>query len=293
MPLYILIGFGYVAGKTLKASKETVVTLLLYIILPVVTFHAIAEMELSANLLLLPVIFYLMGVLLCCIFYVIGTGIWKDSTKNLLAFGAGMGNTGYFGLPLILAVLGEKAFVIAVLLDLGTNLYQCTFGCFIAAKGNFTVRESLIKVFRLPTIYALAAAILWNRMGFTIPAPLEDLGMSMRGAYIVLGMMLIGVALGDLKRFAFDWAYLVLAFAAKYAAWPLAAFSFVWIDRHALHLFPELAREAMLILSLTPMAGNTVSYATELRIHPEKAAAAVLFSTLFALFFIPAVLMFF
>jgi predicted permease len=49
-------------------------------------------------------------------------------------------------------------------------------------------------------------------------------------------------------------------------------------------------RQVIVLLSLTPMAVNTVVLATALKVKPEKAALGVLSTTLFALFFIPAVM---
>lgn len=44
----------------------------------------------------------------------------------------------------------------------------------------------------------------------------------------------------------------------------------------------------MLLISACPLAANTVAFATLLKTEPEKAGVAVLLSTVFALFYIPA-----
>jgi predicted permease len=43
----------------------------------------------------------------------------------------------------------------------------------------------------------------------------------------------------------------------------------------------------MLLMSIVPLASNTVAFATKLGVHPEKSAITVLASTLFVLFYIP------
>jgi len=43
------------------------------------------------------------------------------------------------------------------------------------------------------------------------------------------------------------------------------------------------------LFSIFPIAANKVAFATELKVHPEKAALTVFLSTLFALFYIPLV----
>ena len=46
--------------------------------------------------------------MLCLFFYWISASLWKDNTRNLLAFGAGTGNTAYFGIPVALILFDEK-----------------------------------------------------------------------------------------------------------------------------------------------------------------------------------------
>jgi len=46
-------------------------------------------------------------------------------------------------------------------------------------------------------------------------------------------------------------------------------------------------------MAIVPLAANTAAYAIGLRVHPDKAALAVLASTLFALFYIPLITSFF
>jgi predicted permease len=58
-------------------------------------------------------------------------------------------------------------------------------------------------------------------------------------------------------------------------------------DRHFLHLYPHTVHQIMIIISSVPLAANTVTMSTELRLEPEKAGVAVLLSTIFSLFFIP------
>ena len=57
-----------------------------------------------------------------------------------------------------------------------------------------------------------------------------------------------------------------------------------------INLFRLLNRDIyqiMFLLSLSPLAANTVSFATILKVQPQKAAIAVLLSTIFALIYIP------
>ena len=116
IPLYLMIYLGFVATKYLEVGKEGIAKLLIYMIGPVVIFYGTYTVQLNFANLTLPLLFLIISCLICLLFLWIGNKIFKnDSTKNILAFTSGTGNTGYFGLPVVMGVLGEEAFSLAVL----------------------------------------------------------------------------------------------------------------------------------------------------------------------------------
>ena len=218
----------------------------------------------------------------------IGTLIFKnDSTKNILAFAAGAGNVGYFGLPIISTLLGESAFSVATLSILGIVLYENSVGFFLTAKGNHTAKESLLKVIRLPVIYAFLVALLLNIFNVQLGNIFVTTIVNFKGAYTLLGMMIIGMGLATISIRQIDYKFISLAFLAKFIFWPLIIFGIIALDRHIFHLYTSTIYNVLITMAIVPLAANTVAVATELKVHPDKAAWAVLLSTLFALFYIP------
>jgi len=63
----------------------------------------------------------------------------------------------------------------------------------------------------------------------------------------------------------------------------------VWVDNITLQLYNTSIHKVMILMSIVPLAANTVAFATELKAQPEKASLAVMLSTLFALFYIPLI----
>jgi hypothetical protein len=289
IPLYILIGLGYIAGRYLNASKETVAKLLIFIITPIVIFHSVFTTPIAANVLSLPILFFILCCFICIVTYILTKHIWTDATRNILAFTAGAGNTGYFGLPVALALFGTDAAGLVVLSVLGFVLYENSLGFFITARGHHTVKESIVRVLKLPTIYAFAAALLLNMLGVKLGPIYTDFALLFRGAYTVLGMMLIGLGLSSIKNYAFDFKFVAASFTAKFIVWPIIIFSIIALDKAFFGFFTEQIYKVMILMSIVPLAANTVAFATELKVHPEKAALAVLLSTLFALFYIPLI----
>lgn len=289
VPLYLIIGLGYLGGKFLNAQKETVAALLIYIIAPVVVFDGVLRADLTASILVLPLFFLTTCSLLCFAWYRVGAYLWADATRNIFAFTAGTGNTGYFGLPVALAVLGPEYLSPVVLSTLGFLLYENTVGFFVTARGHHTVQESLHKVSRLPTVYAFVLALLAHALPFPLGENYQTVATSFRGAYSVLGMMIIGLGLADIQKVVFDGKFLGLTFAAKFIVWPLWIFLAILLDEATFGLFSNAEQKTMILMAIVPLAANTVAFASALRAEPEKASLAVLLSTLFALFFIPAI----
>ncbi len=289
IPLYALIALGYFAGKKLNAKKETVAPILIYIIAPFVIFNSIVTMEIKPGLLLLPVIFFIICSLMCLIFYFIGGRLFKDSTRNILAFTAGSANTGYFGIPVAIELFGEEFLGIVVLCILGFTLYENSLGYFIVAKGNHTIKEAFYKLLKLPTIYAFFIAVFINFADIKLSKCLICFGGNFVGAYSVLGMMLIGLGLADMKSYRFDLKFLASTFISKFIAWPLITLLVIFTDNSWLHLFNFDVYKIMILISIVPLAANTVAFATDLKAQPEKASLAVFLSTLFGLFYIPLI----
>lgn len=287
LPLYFLIALGFVAGKYLQVSKESIAKLLIYIIAPVVVFNAVFTTPLTLEVLALPVLFFILCCLICLLTYKFTQFLWPDCTRNILAFAAGSANTGYFGLPVTIALFGPEAAGLAILSTLGFILFENTLGFFITARGQFGVKQSLVRLLGLPALYAFVLAVLLNWSGLQLGQIYVDFATLFKGAYTLLGMMLVGLALASIKKFEFDLKFISVAFGVKFVVWPLVMLGIIFLDNTYFQFFTQAIHQVMLLMAIVPMAANTVAYATELKAHPEKASLAVLLSTLIALIYVP------
>ncbi len=273
----------------MRVAKETVASLLIYIIAPAVIFNSVFTSPIAANILFLPILFFIVCCLICLAAFTAAKYFWTDATKNILAFAAGSGNTGYFGLPVAIALFGPNVAGLVVASILGFILFENSLGFFITARGHHTAKESLIRVLKLPTIYAFAIALILNLFGLKLGQGYADFAVLFRGAYTVLGMMLIGLGLASIVNYKFDFKFVSIAFLAKFIVWPAIIFGIIVLDNAFFGFFNLQIHKVMILMAIVPLAANTVAYATELDAHPEKASFAVLLSTLFALFYIPLI----
>lgn len=285
LPLYALVFLGFIARRHLEVDTRSLARTLIFFVAPVIVFHSGFSNALQLNVLILPLIFFTVVSMVAILSSGVARFLFKDSTRSLYAFASGNSNTGYFGLPVLLVIMGQDILSLAVLTSLGSILYENSLGVFLLSRGHYTVKQSLLKVLRLPAIYALTLGLTLNALGLhTTSSIYTDFIGLFKGAYVVLGMMIIGCGVASVQRSSFDKRLLTLGFFSKFLLTPLLMAGMLmflgsWIS-------PE-AHKILWILSLCPVAANTVAYANELKIFPEKAATLVFLSTIFALFYIP------
>lgn len=110
-----------------------------------------------------------------------------------------------------------------------------------------------------------------------------------RGAFTILGMLILGVALADIKKYKWDWKFFSVPFFAKFIVWPALILLVIALDTNFFHIYDPLIHKVFLLLSIMPLGTNTVVYATQLNVYPEKIATTVVLSTAFSLLLIPIV----
>jgi malate permease and related proteins len=285
--LYIAIAMGWFSVKKLGLEREGVSRVLFYLIVPLVFLHGIARMDLSGEILLLPLLTFVLACALSLLMYNTVARRWSDNTRNILAFTSGNGNIGYFGLPIAILLFDEQTVAVYMVMILGLMFYEASLGYYILSKGKFSRAEAIKKMLAQPMLHGSLIGLGLSLLHLPTPAFLEEFFLSVRGTYSILGMMMVGMGLAGLPHFKLDWGFMAASFGVKFIAWPLAMAGCIWLDIHYLHLFSENIYDAMLMFSFVPLAVNSVILATLFNAQPEKIAAAVFASTVFALVYVP------
>jgi predicted permease len=290
-PLYINIILGYLSTKFLDVKRESIASILMYILAPIVVFSATISVKIDFSIIFLPIFFYIFSSILGFIIYGLFRNSWDDATGNILSFSGASGNTGYFGIPLAIIFFPPYLADIYIFTVLASLLFESTTGFYVTAKGNFTVRQSIQKIIKLPTIYAFVLGITFNLLGFGIPDVIGAYTSQFKGAYGILGMMLIGMGIVGLKRGNdLDLKFISISFILKFVFWPLSILIFIYLDKTIFMILNEDLYKVMFLYSVVPLAGNTVMLAVLLKAKPEKASFTILLSTIFSIIYIPVVL---
>jgi predicted permease len=288
-PLYMIILLGYIAGRFFETSEKTSANLLINIIIPVITFGYIAEIPFKMSTIAIPITICLVSLFLGISFNYLSKSLSKDSTANLVALSASTGNFGYFGIPLFILIFGRNGLGIYMLAIAGFTFYMLTIGYYIIARGKYDIKSSIYRVIKLPPIYAAIAGLIVSVFDWSLPQMFMTTIENFRGAYVVLGSMMVGLGISHLKMDSIDFKYLAITFIGKFIIYPFFVFLIIKTDQLILHLFEETFYQVLFVFSVVPLMVNVVIYAKHVDVQSEKAAAGVFISTIFALIYIPII----
>ena len=290
IPLYALIALGWVAGRFYDVDAKSLGSLAIYMLVPVVMFGFIVSTEFKPEFIALPFIVYFLFSTVSIAFYMLGKQIYPDNRANILGMCAGSGNTGYFGVPVAIMLMPSEWVGIYVFSMLGGILLEGTVTFYITNRGQFTVADSIKKLVRYPAIYAIAAGFIASSVGLQMEGLIGMYWEYFKGAYIVVGMMIIGAALSKSKNLEFSGRFVGLVFLGKFIVFPALTLLFFTLDYAFFGLLQKETRLILFLMAIVPTAANVTAFAAQLNLRPEKVATTVLLGTLFALFYIPFVL---
>ncbi|MDC7242650.1 MAG: AEC family transporter, partial [Sphaerochaetaceae bacterium] len=126
IPIYMNVLLGYLSTKFLKVQRESIASLLIYILGPIVVFSATVSVKIDLALAFLPIFLYLFSSIIAFISLYLFKNSWNDPSGNILSFSAGTGNTGYFGIPLAVIFFEPSLADIFIFTVLASLLYEST-----------------------------------------------------------------------------------------------------------------------------------------------------------------------
>jgi len=290
IPLYLVMVLGFIYGRSHRGAAEPLSFLQIYFVAPVVLGSNIASMSFRGAYLFLPAITYVIACTVGLVSYRFYKWIWKDNTGNIFSYACANGNSGYFGVPVALILFPSEKLGIFMLASVGFILMENTLGYYLIARGQFSARESLRKLARLPNVYAIAFGVVLSAIHFAPPAFAGDVLRDFRGTYVVLGALMVGLGISRLEKLTIEGKLIATVFAFKFLAWPALALVAVVLDESVFHLFDADIHRMLLLLAIIPLPANAIPFAIQLKVQPDKASTLVFVSTVFALFYVPFVM---
>lgn len=278
---------GYLSGKFSNVEKDSIAALLFYFVAPIVFFAIPTSTRLSFSSLGITAVTFTLCTCLGFFSYWIYGKIWQDSHRNILALSAGTGNSGYVVLPIATTILNDNTLSIYALGLIGIAIYESSIGCYFCARSVSTFKESILKVIKLPLLNSFFLGCTLSLLGFKLPIFFHEFVFNMKGAYSILGMVMIGLALSNIKKFELDIKFISAAFISKFLFYPILFNIFIILDKFVFGWYSTEYYNALQLLSIAPLGTNTIVLASLYKIHPEKVVTAVLLSLVFVLLYMP------
>lgn len=202
----LLLILCFIAGVLLRRFRRmpdnapaTLNGFIIHVSLPALTLLYIHELQLSGDVLLVALMAWLVFGLSAGFFWFIGRWLQLPrATVGALIVVGGLGNTSFFGLPMVEAFYGKEGLATAIIADqLGSFFVLSVLGITVAgiySSGRPTAAEIVKRIALFPPFIALLIALLlipveypeWfavllKRLGDTLaPLALLSVGMQLR-----------------------------------------------------------------------------------------------------------------
>ncbi len=155
VPLYLFIGVGYGASKWWGLKSKPVSKILLYVLIPVVIFDNILQADIAQLSIVVTLVFAL-ALLMNLPAWLTHRYLVKDLNKYLLFCGFSYFNVGWFGIPVVLALFGEKQMPLIISAYMGNLLYGDTIGYYLMSRSkDLPVKDSVLNVIKIPAFSGL------------------------------------------------------------------------------------------------------------------------------------------
>ncbi|MDO8313404.1 MAG: AEC family transporter [Sideroxyarcus sp.] len=206
----LLLILCFIAGMLLRRFKRmpdnapaTLNNFIIHVSLPALTLLYIHELHISGDVLLVAAMAWLVFGLSAGFFWLVGR--WMQlprATVGALILVGGLGNTSFFGLPMVEAFYGKEGLTTAIIADqLGSFFALSVLGITVAgiySSGRPTAAEIVKRIVQFPPFISLLIALLlipveyadWvtvllKRLGDTLaPLALLSVGMQLRLGHV-------------------------------------------------------------------------------------------------------------
>jgi predicted permease len=276
LPILLAAGAGFLVARYLGVTPRSVSRVVFYIFSPCLIFTLLTSGRLNGDDIT-QMVFYtaasvlIMGIITAIIAYALRL---KRSIMVALLLTVMFGNAGNFGLSLNLFAFGEDAVAYAAIFFVTSAFLVYTLGVVLASWGKTNLKTAIVGVFKIPVIYAVIFALIYNLFGWQLPLPLDRTVSLLSDAAIPVMIVLLGIQLynSKLSKEVFP---VGLSNILRLVVSPILA-----IGLAALFKLEGSAYQAGVLEAAVPTAVLTTVLATEFDIEPALVTTAVVTSTL-------------
>src|SRR5580658_1642917 len=276
LPIFAIAGAGFLLARYAGVDVKTMARAVFYSLLPCLAFRLLVTARASGpnvgRLILLAVL--IMGAM-GCIGFAAAKGLGLDS-KSLRAFlmVVMFSNGGNYGLPVVRFAFGSEALTYATIFFLTGSVTTYVAGAFFAGSRRGKLAGTLEKIWKMPSLYGVALALLVLAIGKPVPEAIMRPIDLLSDAALPVMILVLGL---QLERAVWPArpGIVMLAVGISLLVAPLVALGLAWLFG-----ITGPARQAAVILSSMPVAVVTTILALEFELAPEFVTSAVFVSTI-------------
>ncbi len=274
-PIFLIAAAGYALRHFLHLDPRPISQVIFYIFSPCLLFTLLTNAKMSgADMARLMGFAALVIVLVGGLALLAGLALRLDRRRlaGLLIVSMFM-NAGNYGLPVVMFAFGQEALNNAGLFFSATSILAYILGSVIASSGALGWGQAARGVVKLPTIYALIAALIFINTAWPVPEPVARSVKLLGDASIPAMLVLLGMQLHSASWKENPQA-IGMASALRLVVSPVLALILA-----PLMGFSPAAHQAVVIESGMPSAVLNIMLATEFGVDPAYVSAVVLVTT--------------
>lgn len=287
---------GYILGKAKKASAEhlsTMSSVLIYVLSPCMIVSSFFSMEFSTEALRDMGVFFLVSFAVEVAFllslFLILRKKFHINKYRMLAIGSALGNCGFFGMPLIQALLPDHPEVACYssiyVISMNILVFTAAVYCLTLDKKYISLHSAIIN----PAVLSLLAGLVLYIVGAPdhIPGTIKDAIVLLGKMTTPVCMLILGIRLSTIKfKELFSEPFVYLICGGKLILFPLISFAVAFFLP-----VPYAFKASLFILGAVPCASVILNMAEIHGKEQKMSANCILLSTLLCIFTIPVMSM--
>lgn len=277
LPVFIIMGIGYLIQRKLALSIQTLARLNIYFLVPGFIFAKLYSTSFSISLFLFIFAFFILYVgILYIISHIIGTLLRLEKGKRTTFTNSAMFyNSGNYGVPVNELVFKSDPYAMSIQVIMLTlqNIFVFSYGIFSYQAVKTGKLKALLNYFKMPMLYAMLFGITLNLLEITIPTFLSIPANYIADAMVSLALFTLGAQVSQI-RLTSGLSTVYYSMMVRLVVGPIIALGIIF----AFGLDGVVA-QALFIASAMPTSVNSAVIAEEYDNYPQFAAQIVLFST--------------
>lgn len=202
LPIIAIAGVGFVLGRRIDVEAGPLNTVAVYVLAPALVFHSLASTEMGGATIARVAVGIVVAILTMVAVGEVTARLVgeQEPYRSALVLVAAFPNAGNLGIPLSEFSFGTAGRSTAILFFVTEAVLMYTVGVYVASRGGGGGgREGIRRVFSIPLVYAVAAALAARY--FHLVPPDDSTAMStlelVGEAAIPIMLLLLGIELSN------------------------------------------------------------------------------------------------